>query len=83
MFVAEKYCGCCVGVVPRMMDASNGAAKVVQVWAEAGFFIQTIPLSTVFIEGRCPHKPPKERQLELALELRAEADKDDEDDLDF
>jgi len=65
VYVAEKYCGCCVGVQPPIPGGEAGVAKVLQVWAEQGYYIQSIPLSQVHIEAECPHEPPKETQQML------------------
>ncbi|MCI0731017.1 MAG: hypothetical protein L0332_30410 [Chloroflexi bacterium] len=62
VYVAEKFCGCCVGVQPPIPDGEAGVAKVLQVWVENGYYIQSIPLADVFIQAECPHFPPKERQ---------------------
>lgn len=62
VYVAEKYCGCCVGVQPPIPGGEAGVAKVLQVWAEQGYYIQSIPLSEVYIEPVCPHEKPKEKQ---------------------
>lgn len=62
VYVAEKHCGCCVGVQPPIPGNEAGVAKVLQVWAEQGYYIQSIPLSDVYIEHNCPHEKPKEKQ---------------------
>lgn len=62
VYVAEKHCGCCVGVQPPIPGGETGVAKVLQVWAEQGYYIQSIPLSEVYIEPVCPHEAPKEKQ---------------------
>ncbi len=62
VYVAEKHCGCCVGVQPPIPGGEAGVAKVLQVWAEQGYYIQSIPLSEVYIEPTCPHEKPKEKQ---------------------
>jgi hypothetical protein len=62
VYVAERYCGCCVGVQPAIPGSEAGVAKVLQVWAEQGYYIQSIPLGDVYIEAHCPHQKPKEKQ---------------------
>ncbi len=65
VYVAEKNCGCCVGVQPPIPGGETGVAKVLQVWSEQGYYIQSIPLSEVHIEPTCPHEKPKEKQQML------------------
>lgn len=77
VYIAEKYCGCCVGVQPPIFGSEQGVAKIIQVWAEQGYFIQTIPLSRVWIEVECPHEPPKPHQDYLPGLAHAIGDGDD------
>lgn len=74
VYVAEKFCGCCVGVQPPIPGSEAGVAKVLQVWAEQGYFIQSIPLSNVHIDAHCPHQKPKEKQAYLPGLASADVD---------
>lgn len=67
VLIAELDCGCCVAFLDRTDTDLAGMAKVVQVWVENGWFIQTVPVSQVFIATRCPHKPPKKKKDEAQL----------------
>ncbi len=79
VYVAERYCGCCVGVQPPIPGGEAGVAKVLQVWAEQGYYIQAVPLSDVWIEPNCPHEPPKEKQEMLPGLASADLGSFDED----
>lgn len=79
VYVAEKFCGCCVGVQPPIPGSEAGVAKVLQVWAEQGYYIQSIPLSDVYIEAHCPHQKPKEKQAYLPGLASADVDGLDDD----
>ena len=78
VYVAEKHCGCCVGVQPPIPGGEAGVAKVLQVWAEQGYYIQSVPLSEVYIEPVCPHEPTKEKQEMLPGLASADMDGYDE-----
>lgn len=67
VLVAELDCGCCVAFLDRTDTDLAGMAKVIQVWVENGWFIQTIPVSHVRIATKCPHKPPKKKKDEAQL----------------
>lgn len=80
VYVAERFCGCTVGVQPPIPGGEAGVAKVLQVWAEQGYYIQSVPMSRVHISPTCPHQKPKEKQA--MLPGLASADMDGVDDFD-
>ena len=75
VYVAERYCGCTAGVQPPIPGGEAGVAKVLQVWAEQGYYIQSVPVSSVYMPEQCPHAKPREKQG--ILPGLASADMDD------
>ena len=53
--------------------------RVLQVWAEQMYYIQSIPLSAVYIKAHCPHQKPKEKQEMLPGLASADVDEADYD----
>ena len=79
LFVAEDTCGCCVSVQQRMPD-QNAVAKVIQVWAEAEKFIQSLPASEITVVGVCPHHMRQATLIPLFASADTEGDEEDFDD---
>lgn len=56
-YVAEKKCGCIVSHMPTSEDEKQRKqiGKILQVWAEERFYIYTLPIDELHLNGTCPH----------------------------